>query len=389
MKANTIYEAVRPLYIFLKIAPTIPYRYNKTLKCYENSKTWLLIVVVFISAYTISFLAASTESTIDFTDNAISNLGGWFQLYSGVFLITVAVLMNCLKRNKLVKVYKKIEAIDKTFQRIGVQVQYKKLQIFCIIGIFLSFLELLLTFPTDLVFFIKGESILYMLTTYSAIAICGFLKVHYVFFLYVLQQRYASINNNLSRKPFLNDLIVVFDELSKISAWIDSIFGPQLIVTFANAFSIITTQCYLIYDNIDDYLYVGNEKMVVNVHFAVQWGSLQVMEVFFMVFFSNYVVREVRTGVRYEQFGIFISFQVRQTPGLVHGLFSSLDEGEDAVGLRLRLFSSNLLHRKIEFTACGMFTIDNASVQTVSNDLGDVKLLLPPCQSLPRTINPF
>lgn len=312
---KNIYEAVYPLYIQSVLTGTLPYTYNKKKKQYETSTIILVLDLLYMTIFTILFLRSSTESTVDVTENSISNLSGWFELYSQVLSVSIATIINCINRKTLVQMFKKINMIDLQLSQIGEKTQYKSVYYFCVIGVLLSWIELAITFPTDYVFLIQNESILYMISTYTPITINGFTKVQYVLFIFIIKERYKLLNNNITSlkhklynnetttknrnlKHLLNNFDMInkiYYDLCKIVFWLNSAFGIQTFITFTNAMSITTTQSYLCYNNFVKLLKNYDEGHVISLYLAVQWSGLQIMEILFFIYHANKVILQVRT----------------------------------------------------------------------------------------------
>lgn len=63
--------------------------------------------------------------------------------------------------------------------------------------------------------------------------------------------------------------------------------------------------------------------------------------------------------------GLYNYFQGKKTAVLVSQLLSMSPDKEDKK--QLEIFSLQLLHRPLEFSACGLFTLDRTLVTSVRN----------------------
>lgn len=231
--------------------------------------------------------------------------------------------MNCFYSKRLVKMFSQLESIDAQLVQLGQWLNYKNTFLFTLVGVFVAFIELSLTFPSDYVFFLTDESGLFIFCSYAPMITCSMIKLQFLTFVYLLEQRYAFINNTLTRlerkiepirkddskisrdiskfvlkedylKEYVHIIKTTYYKMWKMTVWINRIYGLQLLISIATAFSIMTTQYYLIYESLSKLAANYSSDQVAPIYFAFQWSSIQIFEVLVFVYYCTKTQNEVR-----------------------------------------------------------------------------------------------
>lgn len=219
--------------------------------------------------------------------------------------------------------FSQLESIDAQLVQLGQKLNYRKTFLFTLVGVFVAFIELSLTFPSDYVYFLTDESGLFIFCSYSPMIICSMIKLQFLTFVYLLEQRYSFINKTLTRlerkiepirkddskivqdiskfvlkedylKEYVHIIKTTYYKMWKMTVWINKIYGLQLLISIATAFSIVTTQYYLIYESLSMLAANYSSDQVAPIYFAFQWSTIQIFEVLVFVYYCSKTQKEVR-----------------------------------------------------------------------------------------------
>lgn len=134
----------------------------------------------------------------------------------------------------------------------------------------------------------------------------------------------------------------VHSSLCEIKEYLNSSFSLQLLTSVAQAFVMITANLYMLFTTLSNTEKNGASDLT----YPIVWSLSHITELIFIV------VTCTKT-----------SKQANQTAVVVHKLLAK--DCESDIRNQLKLFSIQLLHRKISFTACGFFTLDMTLLQAV------------------------
>ncbi|GLV40542.1 Gustatory receptor 2a [Carabus blaptoides fortunei] len=233
--------------------------------------------------------------------------------------------------------FSQLDSIDAQLQQLGQKLEYKGTFWFTVVGVCVTFVELSVTLPSDYVFFLNDESVMFIICSYTPMILYGMIKLQFITFVYLLEKRYAFINKILMRleqkvepigkddgkivrdismfvlkeeylKEYVNIIKTTYYKMWKLTVWINRIYGLPILISIATTFSIVTKQYYLIYESLSKLAANYSSDQVAPIYFAFQWSSIQIFEVLVFVHYCTKTQNEAQV-----------------TPKIIHNLQAKVD----------------------------------------------------------------
>ncbi|XP_077300776.1 putative gustatory receptor 28b [Arctopsyche grandis] len=321
------------------------------------------------------------------TTDSISIYSDIFRTVNGTVLCSCVFFMTLINRHEYCTLMNQMVDFDKDLKQLGVQMDNKTMfkTILCTSIFVYGFLISIST--ADLLIFALSQDMLTYIYWFGCIYsffITITATTQLLCFTYLLYKRFVTLNayiSNLSEPDFVdsnvkkikmwtwtknnnrvidisviakqalrvkhvkvtsnnekvNSLSEMHDNLCNVSKTINSLYSLQMLLTTSTAFIVLVTQLYFFY-----LMLSSNENYVLTftkVWTAAIWGI-----VYFIILYS-------------------ISFACSKTKEeadmssiLLHKM--AIDDDDDFTRTSVEMFSLQMLHQKVEFTACGFFPVD-------------------------------
>ncbi|CRK93784.1 CLUMA_CG007312, isoform A [Clunio marinus] len=399
MNPTDIYTAQWPLLKLSFFMGIVPYkivnRENSRLQISVFGFTILILHLILFGFCYIRTITVHESIVSYFFKTEISVLGDTLQLCIGLIGICTVFLYSVIQRHKFVAWFHLMTKIDEQLKEIGIETDYRSTLQF----IFLMLAVKFIFFNTYLI----GSWVMFKIENIYPNYTCWivffmphiFISIMVVLFICLMKQmkhRFLLLNkilknlcqqNKLSTgirrkivrpcglcsfysepqrsniKEIVNQISIIHDSLCDACNLVEDYFSAQMLTTVAIAFLIIVFNTYYILGAM-----FGNANIpgqYFNTVEFITFFSYQIAVHFLSVFAVVFVCSS-------------LSKESGKTAICVHKLLNTTNSEE--LKVQLTQFSIQLVHRKVKFTACSLFTLDTSFIFTIVKALSTYVIIL-------------
>lgn len=296
LKANDIYDILKPLFFVSKILGLVPIKFNKNGTAFKDYAILNIIEILIITCITVYLLI--WLEIVDFSEN-IAGLALRVELYLGMIITIIILVLAKANQKLLMRILNGLNKIDcKLNYKTGLLLVY-----FQVIGITCIFITKLV-----IQLYVNSNIKLYIYSIFNVVDYANTIMLfQYVDILLILRQKYVSLNaivkergvikNNITfLKRYVRKIANSHDKLYQVCLNINKMYGIQLLVTIAARFIMITIQLINVYKLIQD----GSLLQTDSISYALPFIYLFLhgSKIFMIVAVSENVVRQSKkTGV--------------------------------------------------------------------------------------------
>ncbi|KAJ9583545.1 hypothetical protein L9F63_022108 [Diploptera punctata] len=299
---------------------------------YKFSKFWLIYTIIFTSLQDILQILIEWNARFITTEIVLTKTTQYIY-YTTLIISNVNVMLSVYNSKKLVVVLNELSSIQ--FRNV----HYKnKVKIYiCYIPVTFLFLMIIcsvLTKGSHSMFASHADILNGLTSTRFALLILPYLQLLHI--LIILKEKFESLNSKvISGRIIL--LKNAHNLLCELTEKVNGIYSVQITVVIALGFVQITTCSFtiirfILFANIDTFA-----------KFTI--CGITVWITFFIIMFTILLC-----------LCSAISFEANRTGILVHKALKAVEDS--SVKEELEEFSLQLLQRKVQFTACGLFPLD-------------------------------
>ncbi|KAF5292298.1 hypothetical protein FQA39_LY03332 [Lamprigera yunnana] len=336
MYSNSLFNALNPMFFISSLFGTNPIYSSKNKGRYvlKSSNVFKLITVIYLGVYSTALTYGITnyenKMVVMYFGNAISSIGLVLDAIGQILLIYTIYMLSFVIPKNIKNIIEKISTVDSIFMDIGYNSNYNKIfwqQILLYVTGFFS-----ITFAMVFQFFVvSNQSIIQLSSTnwfiyYFPLFVIFVMEFQFAILVYLIYERFRMLNQILADMSKNNESEVKM--VQKIQTVME------------------------VHDSLLD---AGNDINLIYSFQILVCLTLLFIKTVFSLFFAYF-----------EQFA-------RQVGVEIHKLLMTTSGNE--IRDKLFIFSQQVFHRPVEFTACGLFSIDAPLLFTIIGS-GTVYLLI-------------
>ncbi|XP_044265411.1 putative gustatory receptor 28b [Tribolium madens] len=373
MSTQDIYDAVYPILLttgsFGLSAVFIETKNNtRKLAVFNLLKILNIVYLSLFSALLYVVLTNLQHTQLHLNYNAgVTKIGIIFQILANIMVTYVIYLINISNSHKILTCIESIKKADMKFRDLGEKIIYRKHFLYEICMIFVGFLAILGRSIVTLIY--MGRNI--FLTTdethfalFFPLFVSYLVQINFVLLITLVHERFALINrlltnfnaekinhNYLNSKPSheyqtkhtqpkIELLMELHDFLTDVGNKLNDSFSVQILSCLTSQFlTEVFTIFYLYYESL-----ILKNKIAALVWFM--WALWTTLEIFYVTINCHLTTKEAKnTGIA------------------IHKVL--MNESDPNVKRKLMVFSQQINHRPLQFTACGLFYIDATLIFTI------------------------
>lgn len=375
----------------------------------------VVLLVVFSTAYVLRVINQRSLVT-HFFHSKITHFGEHVQILTSFVALAFTLILCFLKRNKLRKLFHVLNKIDKQIIHLGANLNYKGLSRLVMLALFGALLIYILFLCATFVLMRSLENqpdFFEWVFFFLPVAIKMTLKLQFYCTMQLIKYRLHYINlmlnklqENLVGQPTLEfggmdkmriykccgiecdmlkttsgmalkrdkydiiaDLCRTHDEICDACYLAEEYFSHQMLTTVTIEFVCSLFNLYFIFEVAYNNTIIAEVDKIEFICYFAYYTVVALGTVYALLNFAESVTAEVsifqtiswKEGIIY-----VVLFQNELCSIFVHKLLNALGHHENRAREVLTRFSMQLLHRKIKFTACGLFALDNTLIFTVN-----------------------
>ncbi|XP_011308319.1 putative gustatory receptor 28a [Fopius arisanus] len=369
------------LYLFYKILGLLPFSIRLSPPRTDDSKkcsvsflglvyNWILILVTF----TLSFPAVEAfyDIQFDYKTKTVMTIGMTRAISSTIVTLFIWLFVS-LRQLKAVEITQRLLTIDKMLMTLKNVHYHESLDLRMIAIIWTNVFIWINVFWLDMTVFkslFKSSFVIFILPN----VIFNWFLIQYSLVLSSIETRFRGINRAITRLSkshccliedtrVFRDLMALHGLLYDVACAVTNFYAfPVLLIITVSCGAILTTSYYLIVPFL--------MHRAVSIFRTLDSIAYLAMEVFPIVILSTTVTR--------------VSHEMKLTTVAVHKLLAeSLSDKQ--LKSELKLFSLELLHRRLQFTCCGIFSLDCTLLHSIANMTGTYLVILIQFQGTERT----
>ncbi|XP_031338981.1 putative gustatory receptor 28b [Photinus pyralis] len=362
MYSNQLYSALNPTFFLSLLSGTNPiYAQNINGKyVLKSSLMFKFITMAYVFIYSCSLIYEYNrgDSLRDnvYMGNAISSIGRALDILGQIILIYAIYILSFVLPPRIQNIIERICTVDSIFEELGHKINYRKI-FWQQVSLFVIGL-VAITFNISIS--MRGSQAM-LFIYYFPIIIIFIMECQFSFLVFLIYQRFKILNEILQKmfgaqevesknSKKIATLMEVYDSLVDLANDINRNYTFQILICFTLLFIKTVFAIFFAY----------YEYFVLGAHMrAVSWGLWSVID------WNEILLLAITCQIA--------ATQARQTGVEVHKLL--MNSRNNDIKDKLTIFSQQIFHCPVQFTACGLFTIDSQLLFTIIGS-GTVYLLI-------------
>lgn len=363
MYSNQLYSALNPTFFVSLLFGTNPVCAQNINGKYilKSSLVFKFITVAYLFMYTCSLIYEFNNAEAQIEDNvymgnAISSIGWALDVLGEIILIYAIYLLSFVLPTRIQNIIERINVIDSIFDELGHKTNYRKIFWQQVLLFLIGILAIVLNISIST----RGSEAM-LLIYYFPIIVIFIMECQFSFLVFLIYQRFKMLNEILHKMSTAQEmqckyskkiptLMEVYDSLVDVAADVNTNYTFQILVCFTLLFIKTVFAIFFAYY---EYFILGAQMKAIN------WGIWSVID------WNEILLLTITCQIA--------STQARQTGVEVHKLL--MNSYDNDIREKLTIFSQQIFHCPVEFTACGLFKIDSQLLFTIIGS-GTIYLLI-------------
>ncbi|XP_023017758.2 uncharacterized protein [Leptinotarsa decemlineata] len=361
-----LHHSLRPVYIFTKIFAHCQYKFDYQRRVYIPD-LWAIVYSILFSLTTCLPFCFEHSFIDDFGNVMAYTYSFSFVLYFELIIVNVIIFMHLLNVKKTAGVFTKLEEIDEELAEIvGERIDSRPIFKFSIFVITFFVVDSIFRVIYEFKVF-YNDALYYCVSTFWNAILCDIFKVEFCVIMYVPLRRFRLLNSLFQglkmrgngrvivekHVEYIETIHAIHNKLCSICLDINDIFGIPTLLLFTHAVSSAVIQFYYTFLMRVHFSW----KVAAQVFAILHWTIFRLGSLVIIALLYHCILKQVANMKR-----------------TIHNLLHRTQD--QSVKAALEIFALHEMNRNLEFTVCGLFSVDFRMIQMAFATIATYVVLL-------------